>query len=148
MLSGLAAILLGHLVELVKLRSLAAALYAGAAAFLLFALGFALAGLGRWLALAHGVEYPDLWIALGLVVVAVPFIGFGLALQTRRPKTRPATDIALIAGPPVLRLAASKLDAAHPRRRRGAGRRRRARPAADALNPTRAAWRACAGAER
>ena len=111
MLSGLAAILFGHIAELIKLRGLAAALYAGAAAFLLFALGFALAGLGRWLALAHGVEFPELWIALGLVVVAVPFIGFGLALQTRKPKTHPATDIALIAGPAALRLAARKIDA-------------------------------------
>jgi hypothetical protein len=111
MFAGLAAILLGHLAELIKLRTLAAALYVGAAAVLFFAFGFALAGLGRWLAIAHGVEYPELWIALGLVVVAVPFIGFGLALQTRKPKTRPGTDIALLAGPAALRLAASKLDA-------------------------------------
>ena len=111
MLAGLAAILTGHIAELVKLRGYAAALYAGAAAFLLFALGFALAGLGDWLALAYRVKYPDLWIALGLVVVSVPFIGFGIALQTRRPKTRPATQLALIAGPPALRLAARKLDA-------------------------------------
>ncbi|HXT08490.1 MAG TPA: hypothetical protein VN715_16350 [Roseiarcus sp.] len=111
MLAGLTAILAGHLAELAKLRSYAAALYAGATALLLFALGFALAGLGRWLTFAHGVEYPQLWIALGLVVVAVPFVGFGLRMQHRRPKTRPATELALIAGPPALRFAARKLDA-------------------------------------
>jgi TRAP-type C4-dicarboxylate transport system permease small subunit len=111
MVSGLAAILFGHIAELVKLRGYAAALYASAVVILLFALGFALVGVGRWLTIAYGVDYPQLWIALGLVVVAVPFIGFGLALQTRRPKTRPATDIAMIAGPAALSLAARKLDA-------------------------------------
>ena len=111
MFAGLAAVLAGHLAELAKLRAYAAALYAGAAALLLFALAFALVGLRNWLALAYRVEYPELWIALGLVVVAAPFAGFGLYMQRRRPRTRPATEIALIAGPPALRFAASKLDA-------------------------------------
>ena len=111
MFAGLAAILAGHLAELVKLRSYAAALYAGAAALCLFAFGFALAGFGRWLTLRHGVEYPQLWIALGLVVFAAPVLAFGLQMQRRRPLSRPATQIALIAGPPALRLAARKIDA-------------------------------------
>lgn len=111
MLAGLAAILAGHLAELAKLRSYAAALYAGAAALLLFALAFTLVGLRHWLVLSYGVVFPDPWIALGLAVVAAPLAGFGYYMQRRRPQSRPATEIALIAGPPALRLAASKLDA-------------------------------------
>lgn len=111
MIAGLAAVLAGHLAELAKLKAYAAALYAGAAASLLFALGFALVGLRHWIALTYGAQYPELWIALGLVIVAAPVAGFGLYMQRRRPKTHPVADIALIAGPPALRLAASRINA-------------------------------------
>jgi hypothetical protein len=111
MLAGVAAVLAGHLAEIVRLRSLAAALYAGAAAILLFAFGFALTALSRFIAVTYGAEYPELWIALGLVVLAAPFAGFGLHMQRRRPRSRPATEIALIAGPPAARLLARRLDA-------------------------------------
>jgi hypothetical protein len=110
MWAGLAAILAGHVAELTKLRAYAAALYACAAVLVLFALAFALVGVRFWL-LRYGVEYPDLWIALGLVIVAAPFAGFGLHMQRRRPRTRPATEIALVAGPPAVRFAARQIDA-------------------------------------
>ena len=111
MFAGLTAILAGHLAELAKLKAYAAALYAGAAAVLLYALAFALVGFRNWLLVAYRVEYPELWIALGLLVVAAPFAGSGLYMQRRRPKTRPATEIALVVGPPAVRFAVSKLDA-------------------------------------
>jgi hypothetical protein len=106
MIGGLVTVLVGHLVETAKLRAYAAALYAAAAASLLFAFIFALGSLRHWIAVRYGSEYPDLWIAAGFVVLAIPFVGFGIWMQNQRPKRHPAASIALLAGPPAARLAA------------------------------------------
>ena len=50
-------------------------------------------------------QYPDLWIALGMAVIAAVLIGVGVYWQKREPKTNPAVDIALLAGPSAARLA-------------------------------------------
>ena len=106
MIGGLVTILVGHLVETAKLRAYAAALYGAAAASLLFAFIFSLGSLRHWIAVRYGSEYPDLWIAAGFVVLAIPFVGFGIWMQNQRPKRHPAASIALLAGPPAARLAA------------------------------------------
>src|SRR5277367_3377457 len=105
MLGGLVTVLVGHLVETAKLRAYAAALYSAAAASLLFAFIFALGSLRHWIAVRYGSEYPDLWIAAGFVVLAIPFVGFGIWMQGQRPKPHPAASIAMIAGPSAARLA-------------------------------------------
>src|ERR1700761_4361621 len=99
MIGGLVTILAGHLIETAKLRSYALALYAGAAASLLFAFVFALGSLRHWIAVRYGSEYPDLWIAAGFVVLAIPFVGCGIYMQSQKPKRHPAASIALLAGP-------------------------------------------------
>jgi hypothetical protein len=109
MIGGLVNVFAGHLIETAKLKAYAAARLAAAAASLLFALIFGLVALRHWIAVTYATAYPDLWIALGFLVVAVPFVGVGLALQQRKPKVHPAADVALIAGPPILRLAARKI---------------------------------------
>jgi hypothetical protein len=111
MLGGLVSVFAGHLIETAKLRAYALALYAAAATSLLVASIFGLVALRHWIAITYGSNYPELWIALGFVVIATPLIAIGLYLQQKKPKTHPAADIALIAGPPVLRLAARNVSA-------------------------------------
>src|SRR5580658_8521639 len=106
MIGGLVTVLVGHLIETAKLRAYAATLYAAAAASLLFAFIYALGSLRHWIAVRYGSEYPDLWIAAGFVVLAIPFLGFGIWMQNQKPKRHPAASIALLAGPPAARLAA------------------------------------------
>ena len=120
MIGGLVTVLVGHLVETAKLKAYAAALYAAAAASLLFAFVFALGSLRHWIAVRYGSEYPDLWIAAGFVVLAIPFVGFGIWMQSQKPKPHPAASIALLAGPPAARLAMRTSRAAHGRGRRRA----------------------------
>ena len=115
MLGGLVSVLAGHLVQKVKLRALAGALYAGAAASLLFALVFALVALRHWIAITYNSQYPDLWIALLFVLVAAIFVVVGLVLAYRKPKTNPALDVALIAAPTVLAAAARSARRVSPR---------------------------------
>lgn len=109
MLGGLVTVLAGHFIEKAKLKAYAVALYAAAAASLLFASIFALVALRHWIAVHFGSQYPDLWIALGFVIIAAPLIGFGIYLAQSKPKTNPGLDIALLAGPPAVRLAARRL---------------------------------------
>jgi hypothetical protein len=111
MLGGLVTVLAGHLIETAKLKAYALALYAAAAASLLFASIFGLVALRHWIEIAYATAYPDLWIALAFVVIAVPLIGVGLYLQQQKPKTNPAIDIALLTAPSVLRLASRKISA-------------------------------------
>jgi len=101
--------LAGPLIETVKLRAYAAALFFAAAASLLFALVFGLVALRHWIAVSFNSQYPDLWIALGFVVIAVPLIAVGLYLLSQKPKANPTVDLALLAGPPALRLVARKI---------------------------------------
>ena len=102
MLGGLVTVLAGHLIQKAKMRAQAFALYAGAGASLLFALVFALVALRHWIAVAYGSQYPELWIALLFVVVALILVGVGALLQYRKPKTNPVVDVAIIAGPTLL----------------------------------------------
>jgi hypothetical protein len=102
MLGGLVTVLAGHLIQTAKLRAIAFALYAGTAASLLFALVFALVSLRHWIAITYSSQYPDLWIALGFVVLGFVFAGVGYYFHARKPKTNPIADVALIAGPSLL----------------------------------------------
>ena len=105
MLGGLVTVLAGHLIQKAKLRAIALALYAGTAASLLFALVFALVSLRRWIAITYGSEYPEMWIALGFVVLAILFGGVGYFFHVRKPKGNAAADVAILAAPTALRLA-------------------------------------------
>ncbi len=105
MLGGLVTVLAGHLIQKAKLRAYAFALYAGAAASLLFAAVFALVALRHWIAVTYDTQYPDLWIALIFVIVAAVFGGVGYYFHIRKPKTNPAADIAILAAPSALKLA-------------------------------------------
>ena len=111
MIGGLFTVLAGHLVETVKLKAYAAALFAAAALGLLFAAVFGLVALRHWLMVAYGLTYPELWIALAFLVVALGLTGGGLYMQKRKPKTHPAADLALLAAPPTLKLAARNFNA-------------------------------------
>jgi len=111
MLGGLVSVFAGHLIETVKLKAYAVALFAGAAACLLFASVFGLVALRHWIAITYGSQYPELWIALGFIVVAAVLIGVAFYLNSLKAKGNPAADIALIAGPPVLKLAARNMSA-------------------------------------
>src|SRR5271154_6987592 len=104
MLAGIITALLGHLIETAKLRAVAVALYAAAAVSLLFAFIFALGALRHWIVITYDPAYPDLWISAGFVVLSAPFIGFGVWMQGRKAKIHPAASIAMVAGPPVVRL--------------------------------------------
>ncbi len=109
MIGGLVTLLAGHFIETAKLKAYAIAFYVGAAASLLFAFVFALVGLRHWIAVTYLSQYPELWIALGFVVIAAVAIGVGVYWQKQKPKTNPAVDIALFAGPPTARLAVRTL---------------------------------------
>jgi hypothetical protein len=115
MLGGLVSVLAGHLVQKVKLRAYAAALYAGAGASLLVAVVFALVALRHWIAVTYRSEYPDLWIALLFVLIAAICVGVGMFLASRKPKTNPAIDVALLAGPAVLGATARSVRRLSPR---------------------------------
>jgi uncharacterized membrane protein YfcA len=103
-MKGLFAVLIGHLAELAKLRAYAAALFAAAAGSLLFAIIFGLVALHNWLFALH-VGYPDLWIALGFIVVTLICGGLGVWMWRQRPKRHPVATIAVVAAPPAARLA-------------------------------------------
>ena len=105
MIGGLVTVLAGHFLETAKLRAVAAAFYVAATVILLCAAVFALVALRHWIAVTYLSQYPDLWIALGMAVIAAVLIGVGVYWQKREPKTNPAVDIALLAGPSAARLA-------------------------------------------
>jgi len=115
MLGGLVSVLAGHLIQTVKLRSVAFALYGATAASLLFAAVFALVSLRRWIAITYGAQYPELWIALGFVVLGAILGGVGYYFHTRKPKTNPAADLALVAAPTLLGIAANGARKVSPR---------------------------------
>ncbi len=111
MIGGLVTVLAGHLIETAKLKAYAVALYVAAAASLLFASIFGLVALRNWIAVTYGTAYPDLWIALAFVVIAIPLTGVGLYFQQQKPKANPAIDIALLTAPSLLRLASRRISA-------------------------------------
>ena len=115
MLGGLVTVLAGRLIETAKLRAAAFALYAGAAASLLFALVFALVALRHWIAVTYASQYPELWIALLFVVVALICGGIGVFLRYRKPRTNALADVALLAGPTLFGLAARNARKLSPR---------------------------------
>lgn len=110
MIAGIASAFARHIAEKIKLKAYAAVLYVGAGVVLLFAIAFALVGLRHWLIATYGLRYPELWIALALLVIALIIGAIGLAMQRRQPKTNPLADLALVAGPPAARLAARRVD--------------------------------------
>ncbi len=109
MLGGIITVIAGHLIQTAKLRAVAVALYGAAAASLLFAFLFALIALRHWIAITYDSQYPDLWIASGFVVLAIPLGLGGYAFHTRKPKSNPVADVALIAGPSLLAAAARRI---------------------------------------
>ena len=111
MMGGLVAVLTGHLVETLKIKAYAVALYVAAAASLLFAFVFGLVSLRHWIVVTYASQYPDLWIALGFVVLAAILVGVGVWLYQQKPKTQPLADIAFIAGPPAAKLVGRRLNA-------------------------------------
>jgi hypothetical protein len=108
MLGGLVAAISRHIVETVKLKAYAIALYAVAAVSLLYALTFAVVALRLWL-FEVGTRYPDVWIALGFVVIAGALLGVGYYMQHKEPASKPLAEIALIAGPPAAGFALRRL---------------------------------------
>jgi uncharacterized membrane protein YGL010W len=106
MLGGLVTVLAGHLIQTARLRAIAFALYAATAASLLFAAVFALVALRHWIAITYATQYPDLWIALGFVILAVVLGAVGYYFHVRKPKTNPAADLAILAAPSLLGVAA------------------------------------------
>lgn len=108
MIGGLVAVLGRHFLEIVKLRAYAVAAYVAAAASLLFAFVFALVALRQWL-FRLGYENPDVGIAIGFVVLAAIAVAVGVYVRSLDPPTRPATDLALLAGPPAARFAVRRL---------------------------------------
>jgi hypothetical protein len=109
MMGRLVTALAGPLIETVKLRAYAAALFCAAAASLLFALVFGLVAVRHWIVVTFNSQYPDLWMALAFVVIALPLIAVGLSLHSQKPKANPTLDLALLAGPPALRLVSRKI---------------------------------------
>jgi hypothetical protein len=109
MIGGLISVLGRHLVEVIKLKAYAVALYAAAGLSLLFALGFALVALRNWFAYDLQWPDPDLWVALFMVVITAILAGVGVMMQRRQPQTQPAADIALLAGPPAASFAFRRL---------------------------------------
>jgi len=109
MISGLIAILGRHFVEIIKLKAYAIAFYAGAAVSLLFAFVFALVSLRHWIVITFAASYPDLWIAAGFVVITAALVGLAMYMQRREPPTKPAMDLALLAGPPAATFAFRRL---------------------------------------
>ena len=108
MIGGLFAVLGRHVIEIVKLRAYAAVAYVAAAVALLFALVFALVALRQWM-YALGFAYPDMWIALAFLVLAVVAVGLAAWFQRREPPTKPAADLAFLAGPPAAKFALRRL---------------------------------------
>ncbi len=109
MIGGLIAILGRRFVEIVKLKAYAIAFYAVAAVSLLFAFVFALVSLRHWIVTTFTASYPDLWIAAGFVVIAAAMVGLAVYMQRNEPPGSPATDLALLAGPPAAKFAIRRL---------------------------------------
>ena len=109
MLGGLVTIIAGHLIQTAKLRAVALALFVAAAASLLFAFVFALIALRHWIAVTYDTQYPDLWIASGFVVLAIPLGLAGYSFYGRKPKTNPVAAVAMIAGPSLLAAASRRI---------------------------------------
>jgi hypothetical protein len=109
MIGGLIAVLGRHFIEIVKLKTYAIACYAVAAVSLLYAVAFGLVGLRNWIAVAYSSAYPDIWVALLMIAVTAILVGGGVYLQRKEPPTKPAADLALLAGPPVARFAVRRL---------------------------------------
>ena len=108
MIGGLFAVLGRHFVEVVKLRAYGVAAYFAAAVALLFAFVFALVALRQWM-YAAGYAYPDLWIAVGFLVLAMIAVALAAWLQRRDPPSRPVADLALLAGPPAAKFAIKRV---------------------------------------
>ena len=109
MIGGLIAILGRHFVEIIKLKAYAIAFYAAAAVSLLFAFVFALVSLRHWIVITFASNYPDLWIAAGFIVIAAAMVGGAIYMQRKEPPTKPAADLALLAGPPAAKFAVRRL---------------------------------------
>ena len=104
-MGGLVTLLFGHLIDSLKRKAIAIGLFAGAGVGLLFAFIFALVSLRHWIVVEFGSQYPDLWIALGFIVLAVILIGIGSYIASQRPKSNPGAAMALLAAPPAFKLA-------------------------------------------
>ena len=72
---------------------------------------FALVALRHWIAVTYASQYPDLWIALAFVVVALVVIAIAMYLQNKKPEGNPAATMALLAAPPAFRLASRRINA-------------------------------------
>jgi len=105
MIGGLVSVLGRHLIETLKLKAYAVALYAAAGVSLLFALVFALVSLRHWIVVTFNASYPDMWIAAGWIVIMAILIGLAMYMQRKEPPTKPAADLALLAGPPAAKFA-------------------------------------------
>jgi hypothetical protein len=104
MFGALAALVAGEAAAAAKRKALAAAFYAAAAVLIAFALGYALSALRTWLLLAYGLPYPELWIAVGLVILAAPLILLGVRKQREKPQRDIIRTAALIAAPAAIRV--------------------------------------------
>ena len=102
------AVLGRHFIEVIKLRVYVVAAYVAAAVALLFAFIFALGALRQWM-FAHGFAYPDIWIAVAFIVLAAIAVAVAAWLQRREPETRPAVDLAFLAGPPAAKFAVKRI---------------------------------------
>lgn len=105
MIGGLISVLGRHLIEVIKLKAYAVALYVAAGMSLLFALGFALVALRNWIAYHFSSAYPDMWVAFLMVVITAILAGVGVYMQRKEPPTKPVADIAFLAAPPAARFA-------------------------------------------
>jgi hypothetical protein len=99
MLAGLVAVLGRHVVEIIKLKAYAIAIYAVAAVSLLFAFVFALVSLRHWIVMTFNASYPDMWICAGFIIVAGVLAGVAYYMGRREPPSRPAADLAFLAAP-------------------------------------------------
>ena len=105
MLAALLGLLTALFLDSAKRKALAAAFFAVAAFFLIFAVSYALFALREWIVLTYAPLYPDLWISGGMVVVSLPFILLGVWKQKQPPPPEAYRAAAVLAAPAAARMA-------------------------------------------
>ena len=109
MLAALLAVLTGEVQATIHRKSVVAAVYAVALAVLMFAIGFGLVALRDWLRVVLDTPYANLFVAGGLLLIAI-IVAIAGSLTNRAPRKSPIVPaMALIAGPAAAKVAVRAL---------------------------------------
>lgn len=109
MFGGLGAFIASEVSGVVRRNLIVYGLFGLSALLMLCAGGYALNALHTVLELRHGPVAASLWIAGGLLVVSLFFVGLALIVKNRRRPPRPYATAAMAAAPVAAKLVGSRL---------------------------------------